>query len=61
MFKRAKEMNMKISIKKRKFGYHEVKALGQIVSGFYLAMDQNRVSAVLQKEIPKSPKEMSYY
>ena len=49
VLKRAKDMNMTISIKKCKFGYHEVKALGHIVSGLYIAMDQNRVAAFLQK------------
>ena len=57
----CKKMNMTISIKKCKFGFHEVKALGHIVSGLCIAMDQNRVAAVLYKPIPKCQKEVSCF
>ena len=58
---KVKAMNMTISIKKCKFGYHEVKALGHIVSGLCIAMDQNRVAAVLLKPMPKNQKEVSCF
>ena len=58
---KCKDMNMTISIKKCKFGYHEVKALDHIVSVLCVAMDQNRIAAVLLKPIPKSPKGISCF
>ena len=58
---KCKDMNMTISIKKCKFDYHEVKVLGHIVSGLCIAMDQNRVAAVLLKPIPRNPKEISCF
>ncbi|MBW0546386.1 hypothetical protein O181_086101 [Austropuccinia psidii MF-1] len=51
---------MKISLKKCNFGQEEVLALGHKLSGLGLAIDQNKVAAVLQKPVPKSIKEMQY-
>ena len=44
-------MGMKISLKKCKFCFKELKALGHIVSGLTLVVDQNSVAAVLLKPI----------
>ncbi|KAI7942667.1 hypothetical protein MJO28_012694 [Puccinia striiformis f. sp. tritici] len=43
----ATATGLKMSIKKCNFGYGELKALGDIVSGLSLAIDQNKVAAVL--------------
>ncbi|MBW0568645.1 hypothetical protein O181_108360 [Austropuccinia psidii MF-1] len=51
-------INVKISLKKCNFGQQEPLALGHKVSGLSLAIDQNKVAAVLQKPVPKSIKEM---
>ncbi|MBW0517022.1 hypothetical protein O181_056737 [Austropuccinia psidii MF-1] len=51
---------MKISLKKLNFGFEELKALGQIVSGLSLGIDTNKVAAVLLKPIPQNRKEMMY-
>ncbi|MBW0528565.1 hypothetical protein O181_068280 [Austropuccinia psidii MF-1] len=42
-------VNMKISLKKCNFGFEELKALGNIVSGLSLGIDKNKVEAVLLK------------
>jgi hypothetical protein len=54
----AIKTGLKMSIKKCKFGYRELKALGRIVSGLTLAVDQNKVAAVMKKEPPHNMKEM---
>ncbi|MBW0547278.1 hypothetical protein O181_086993 [Austropuccinia psidii MF-1] len=53
--------NLKISLKKCNFGQQELLALGHKVSGLSLAIDQNKVAAVLQNPVPKSIKEMQYF
>ncbi|MBW0469921.1 hypothetical protein O181_009636 [Austropuccinia psidii MF-1] len=47
-------INLKNSLKKCKFGQKELLALGHKVSGLSLAIDQNKVAAVLQKPVPNS-------
>ncbi|MBW0506887.1 hypothetical protein O181_046602 [Austropuccinia psidii MF-1] len=49
---------MKISLKKCNFGFHELKALGHVVSGLSLGVDKNKVTAVLPKQIPQKKKEI---
>ncbi|MBW0585518.1 hypothetical protein O181_125233 [Austropuccinia psidii MF-1] len=49
---------MKISLKKCNFGFHELKALGHVVSGLSLCIDKNKLAAVLLKQIPQDKKEM---
>ncbi|MBW0492255.1 hypothetical protein O181_031970 [Austropuccinia psidii MF-1] len=49
-------INLKISIKKSNFGQQELLALGHKVSGLSLAIDQNKVTAVLQKPLPRNIK-----
>ncbi|MBW0581851.1 hypothetical protein O181_121566 [Austropuccinia psidii MF-1] len=48
------EVNTKISLKKCNFGFEELKALGHIVSGLNLSIDQNKVVAVLLKPISQN-------
>ncbi|MBW0581767.1 hypothetical protein O181_121482 [Austropuccinia psidii MF-1] len=54
-------INLKISLKKCNFGQQELLALGHKVSCLSLAIDQNKVAAVLQKPVPKSIKEMQSF
>ncbi|MBW0465394.1 hypothetical protein O181_005109 [Austropuccinia psidii MF-1] len=54
-------INPKISPKKCNIGQHELLALGHQVSGLSLAIDQNKVAAVLQKPVPKRIKEMQSF
>ena len=54
-------MNMKISLKKCNFGFDQIKALGHLVSGIAIGIDQNKVAAVLQKPVPSSRKEMQSF
>ena len=49
---------MKISLKKCNFWFHELKALGHVVSGLSLGVDKNKVAAVLLKKMPQNKKEM---
>ncbi|KAI7932930.1 hypothetical protein MJO28_017909 [Puccinia striiformis f. sp. tritici] len=54
-------MNMKISLSKCLFGFHELKALGHIVNGLSLGVDQHCVAAVLLKPIPVTVKELQSF
>ncbi|MBW0563545.1 hypothetical protein O181_103260 [Austropuccinia psidii MF-1] len=54
-------INLKISLKKCNFGQQELLALGHKVSGLSLAIDQNKVAAVLQNPVPKGIKEMQSF
>ncbi|MBW0503747.1 hypothetical protein O181_043462 [Austropuccinia psidii MF-1] len=51
-------INLKISLKKCNFGQQELLALGHKVSGLSLAIDQNKVAAVMLKSVTKNIKEM---
>ncbi|MBW0560756.1 hypothetical protein O181_100471 [Austropuccinia psidii MF-1] len=54
-------INPKISPNKCNFGQPELLELGHKVPGLSLAIDQNKVEAVLQKPVPKNIKEMQYF
>ncbi|MBW0588973.1 hypothetical protein O181_128688 [Austropuccinia psidii MF-1] len=54
-------INLKISLKRCNFGQQELLALGHKVSGLSLAIDQNKVAAVLKNPVPKSIKEMQSF
>ncbi|MBW0557197.1 hypothetical protein O181_096912, partial [Austropuccinia psidii MF-1] len=54
-------INLKISPKKCNFGQQELLELGHKVPGLSLAIDQNKVAAVLQNPVPKNIKEMQYF
>ncbi|MBW0461344.1 hypothetical protein O181_001059 [Austropuccinia psidii MF-1] len=54
-------INLKISLKKCNFDQQELLALGHKVSGLFLAIDQNKVAAVLSKLVPKNIKEMQSF
>ncbi|MBW0492191.1 hypothetical protein O181_031906 [Austropuccinia psidii MF-1] len=54
-------INLKISLKKCNFGQQEQLELGHKVSGLSLAIDQNKVAAVLKNTVPKRIKEMQYF
>ncbi|MBW0564888.1 hypothetical protein O181_104603 [Austropuccinia psidii MF-1] len=50
------QVNMKISLKKCHFGFHELKALGNVVSGLSLGVEKNKLAAALLKQIPLNKK-----
>ncbi|MBW0509442.1 hypothetical protein O181_049157 [Austropuccinia psidii MF-1] len=54
-------INLRISLKKCNFGQQELLALGHKVSGNNLAIDKNKVAAVLQKPVPRNIKEMKSF
>ncbi|MBW0465064.1 hypothetical protein O181_004779 [Austropuccinia psidii MF-1] len=54
-------INLKNSLKKSSFGQQELFAPGHKVSGLSLAIDQNRVAAVLKNPVPKNIKEMQSF
>ncbi|MBW0507303.1 hypothetical protein O181_047018 [Austropuccinia psidii MF-1] len=54
-------INLKTSLKKCNFFQQELLAPGHKVSGLSLAIDQNKVAAVLKKPVPKSIKEMQSF
>ncbi|MBW0530975.1 hypothetical protein O181_070690 [Austropuccinia psidii MF-1] len=58
VLKKIHQVNMKICLKKCNFGFHELKALGHVVSGLSLGVYKNKVAAVLLKIIPHNKKEM---
>ncbi|MBW0506236.1 hypothetical protein O181_045951 [Austropuccinia psidii MF-1] len=58
VLKKILQLNMKISLKKCNFVFHELKALGHVVSGLSLGVDKNKVAEVLLKQMPQNKKEM---
>ncbi|MBW0508461.1 hypothetical protein O181_048176 [Austropuccinia psidii MF-1] len=54
-------INLEISLKKCNFVQQELPALEHKVSGLILAIDQNKVSEVLLKPVPKNIKEMQSF
>ena len=58
---KMKNLNMTVSLDKCNFGFNEVRALGHIVSGLTLAIDQNKVAAVLHKPLPTTIKEVQSF
>ena len=52
---------MTISMKKSQFAHDEPIALGHVVSGLTIAIDQNTVAAVLKKPIPMTIKELQSF
>ncbi|MBW0534206.1 hypothetical protein O181_073921 [Austropuccinia psidii MF-1] len=61
VLRKCTPINLKISLKKCNFGQQELLALGNKVSGLSLAIDQNKVTAILQKPVPKSIKEVQSF
>ncbi|MBW0529231.1 hypothetical protein O181_068946, partial [Austropuccinia psidii MF-1] len=61
VLRKCTPINLNISLKRCNFGQQELLALGHKVSGRSLAIDQNKVAAVLQKTVPKRIKEMQYF
>ncbi|MBW0516980.1 hypothetical protein O181_056695 [Austropuccinia psidii MF-1] len=51
-------VNMKISLKRCNFGFEELRALGQIVSGLSLGIEKNKLAAILLKPIPQNKNEI---
>ncbi|MBW0583333.1 hypothetical protein O181_123048 [Austropuccinia psidii MF-1] len=58
---KIQSVNMKISLKKCHFGFKELKALGDVLSGLSLGIDKNKVEAVLLKPIPQNKKEIQSF
>ncbi|MBW0549561.1 hypothetical protein O181_089276 [Austropuccinia psidii MF-1] len=58
VLKKILQVKMKISLKKCNFGFHELKALGHVVSGLSLGVDKNKVASDLLKQICQDKKEM---
>ncbi|KAI7961047.1 hypothetical protein MJO28_001536 [Puccinia striiformis f. sp. tritici] len=58
---RISSMNLKILLSKCSFAFEELKALGHIVNGLSLGVDQHRVAAVLLKPIPVTVKELQSF
>ncbi|MBW0539124.1 hypothetical protein O181_078839 [Austropuccinia psidii MF-1] len=58
VLEKVARVNMKISLKKRNFGFEELEALGHVVSCLSLGIDKNKVAAVLLKPIPHNKKEI---
>ncbi|MBW0502587.1 hypothetical protein O181_042302 [Austropuccinia psidii MF-1] len=54
-------MNLKTSLKKCNFGQQELLSLGHKVSILGLAIDQNKVAAVLQRQLSRNIKEMQSF
>ncbi|MBW0479959.1 hypothetical protein O181_019674 [Austropuccinia psidii MF-1] len=54
-------LNMNISFKKCHFGFKELKALGNVVSGLSIRIDKSKVAAVLLKPMPQNKKEIQSF
>ncbi|MBW0469406.1 hypothetical protein O181_009121 [Austropuccinia psidii MF-1] len=57
VLRKCKPINLRILLKKCNFGQQELLALGHKVSGLSLAINHNKVEAVLQNPVPKNIKE----
>ncbi|MBW0515379.1 hypothetical protein O181_055094 [Austropuccinia psidii MF-1] len=51
-------IKMKTSLKECNFWFHELKALGHVVSQLSLGVNKNKVASVLLKQMPQNKKEM---
>ncbi|MBW0470694.1 hypothetical protein O181_010409 [Austropuccinia psidii MF-1] len=51
------QVKLKISLKKFNFGFHQLKALGHVVSGLSLGVHKNKVAAVLLKQMTQNEKD----
>ncbi|MBW0531152.1 hypothetical protein O181_070867 [Austropuccinia psidii MF-1] len=58
---KIQSVNMKISLKKFHFGFKELKALGDVVSGLSLGIDRTKVAAVFLKPMPHNKKEIQSF
>ncbi|MBW0502354.1 hypothetical protein O181_042069 [Austropuccinia psidii MF-1] len=58
---KIQSVNLKISLKKCHFGFKELKELGHVLFGFSLAIDKNKVAAVLLKPMPQNKKEIQSF
>ncbi|MBW0550173.1 hypothetical protein O181_089888 [Austropuccinia psidii MF-1] len=58
---KIQSVNMKISLMKCHFGFKDLKALGHVVSGLSLGIDQNQAAAVLLKPIPQNKREIKSF
>ncbi|MBW0531677.1 hypothetical protein O181_071392 [Austropuccinia psidii MF-1] len=58
VLKKILQVNMKISLKKWNFGFHELNALGHIISVLSLGVDKNNFAATFIKQMPQKKKEM---
>ncbi|MBW0484082.1 hypothetical protein O181_023797 [Austropuccinia psidii MF-1] len=54
-------INLKTSLKKCRFGQQELLALGNKVSGLILAIDHNKIVAILQRTVQKNIKEIQSF
>ena len=54
-------LGMTASLTKCKFGFSEVTALGHVVSGLSMTIDQNKVAAILQKPLPNTILEVQQF
>ncbi|MBW0560136.1 hypothetical protein O181_099851 [Austropuccinia psidii MF-1] len=54
---KIQSVNMKISFNNFHFGFKELKALGNVVSGLCLGINKNKVAAVLLKPMPQNKEE----
>jgi hypothetical protein len=61
VLRRISSMGTKISLSKCSFGFSKLKALGHIVNGLSLGVDQHRVAAVLLKPLPTTVKELQSF
>jgi hypothetical protein len=61
VLKKITLMNMKISLTKCSFSFSELKALGHVVNGLSLGINQHRVAAILLKPIPSTVKELQSF
>ncbi|MBW0534824.1 hypothetical protein O181_074539 [Austropuccinia psidii MF-1] len=55
------QVKMKITLKKFHFAYSELKALGNVVSGLRLCIENNKVEAVLLKPMPQTKKKIQSF
>ncbi|MBW0549972.1 hypothetical protein O181_089687 [Austropuccinia psidii MF-1] len=60
-FTKIQSVNMKISLKKFHFGFEEIKALGHVVYGLCVGIDQTQIAAVFLKPMPQNKREIQSF
>ena len=61
VLKKIGNMGITISPKKCKFAFQSLTALGQVVSGLLISIDQNKVAPIMQQQVPRNVKDIQSF
>ena len=61
VLKKIEGMGITISPKKCKFAFQSLTALGHVVSGLLIAIDQNKVAPIMKQPVPQNVKQVQSF